>query len=404
MSLVFRIAFRYLRALRRASTVQILSALSVTGVFLGSMAMLIVLSAFNGFEGLLRTVYHHQDPDLRILPAKGKTLRLDPARLQAIRKTAGVRGAFEILCDKASVQFGEGQMVAEVFAAEPAYFSCSRMDTTLLAGVFGVKQGNPGLVMVSEGIRQSLLISFQEQFTFLRLAYPKRSKILKPGSGKIFNSSVLKPVGSLGVDENRVFIPLETARTLMDRQEGCHFIDVFAEEGANLTEISRNIRAAGGSQVRVLDENQLHEDLFKVMKIEKLFVFMALGFIILISGFNLFVSSSMMVMSKKHDFSILGALGMESRNFGKIIRTAGFMLVLSGLIPGLLFGSGFCLLQMKYGFIPLGMSSTQIKAYPVALHLFDLLAISCWVCISALLALLVPAARASAIRLNRVTG
>ena len=395
MQLVFRIAFRYIRALRRASTVQILSALSVTGVFLGSMAMLIVLSAFNGFESLLRSVYHHQDPDLRILPASGKTLRLEPSILNAIGKTEGVMGVFEVLCDKASVQFGEGQMVAEVFAADPDYFNCSRMDTTLLSGIFSVGKGNPGQAMVSEGIRHSLLISFQNHITHLRLAYPKRSKILKPGSGKIFNSAVFMPVGSLGIDENRVFIPLESGRILMDRKEGCHFIDVFLKNGADLSEVREKIREISGNQVQVLDENQLHEDLFKVMKIEKLFVFMALGFIILISGFNLFVSSSMMVLNKKRDFSILSALGMQSADFSRIIASAGFMLVFTGLIPGLLFGTLFCLLQSQYGFIPLGMSSTQIKAYPVEVQLPDMLAIAVWVLISAFLALIVPSRRAA---------
>lgn len=396
MKLVFFIAFRYLKALRSASTVQILSFLSLTGVFLGSMAMLIVLSAFNGFEGLLRRVYHHQDPDLRVLPAEGKTLLLAQSQMDEIIRHPGVAGAFPVLSDKASVQFGDGQMVAEVFAADPAYFSMCRMDTTLLAGAYGVKSGEPGTAMVSEGIRQSLQISFAEEFTFLKIAYPKSSKILKPGSGKIFNTRVLKPNGSLGIDENRVFVPLQTGRELMERRDGCHFVDVFLDPSSDRETVRSGIQKIIGDSCTILDEDQLHQDLYKVMKIEKLFVFLALGFIILISSFNLFVSSSMMVLNKRKDFSILSALGMDASLFTGIVRTTGILLVISGLLPGLLTGGFFCYLQMKYGFVPLGMSTTMVKAYPVELHLSDLLAISVWVFLSAMLALYVPARRAAA--------
>ena len=153
-----------------------------------------------------------------------------------------------------------------------------------------------------------------------------------------------------------------------------------------------------GESVLVKNEYQLHEDLFRVMEIEKLVVFLALGFIILISSFNLFVSSSMMVLNKTRDFSILSALGMESRNFGGIVRASGMMLVLSGLLPGIGLGALFCYLQTQFGFVPLGMSTTMVKAYPVEIQSGDAVAIGLWVVFSALLALYVPAKRAARIR------
>lgn len=400
MKLVIRIALRYLLALRRASTVQLLSTLSLLGVFVGSMSLLLVLSAFNGFEGLLRSVHHHQDPDLRILPAKGKSFSLPAGKWHAIRNLNGLRGAFEILSDKASVQYGDGQMIAGVFAADPAYFSLCRLDTTLRAGKYSVKAGEPDFGLVSEGIRQSLQVSFNDAFTFLKLAYPKKSKILKPGSGKIFNTLAMKPHGSLAIDENRVFIPLSAGRRLMEKPSGCHFIDVFLHAGTGKESIRMELSSLLGPEYLVLDENELHADLYKVMKIEKLFVFLAVGFIILISGFNLFVSSSMMVLNKTKDFSILAALGMESGQFGGIIRATGLFLVLAGLLPGLAAGAGLVFLQQTYGMIPLGMSSTQILAYPVELQFSDALAVCVWVLFSALLALMVPAARAAALRLK----
>jgi len=400
MKLVIRIALRYLLALRRASTVQLLSTLSLLGVFLGSMSLLLVLSAFNGFESLLRSVHHHQDPDLRILPAKGKSFSLPAEKWQAIRNLNGLLGAFEILSDKASIQYGEGQMIAGVFAADPAYFFLCRLDTTLRAGKYSVKAGEPDFGLVSEGIRQSLQVSFNDVFTFLKLAYPKKSKILKPGSGKIFNTLVIKPLGSLAIDDNRVFIPLSAGRRLMEKPSGCHFIDVFLHAGTGKESIRMELSSLLGPEYLVLDENELHADLYKVMKIEKLFVFLAVGFIILISGFNLFVSSSMMVLNKTKDFSILAALGMESGQFGVIIRATGLFLVLAGLLPGLAAGAGLVFLQQTYGMIPLGMSSTQILAYPVELQFSDALAVCVWVLFSGLLALMVPAARAAALRLK----
>jgi lipoprotein-releasing system permease protein len=398
MNLILRIAFRYLLALRKASTVQILSMLSYFGVLLGSMAMMLVLSAFNGFEGLVKRVFHYQDPDLRILPAEGRSLPYTAGKLKLLREMDGIAQVFEVISDKASLQFGDGQMVAEVFAADPEYFRFCRLDTTLMGGKFRVKFGEPSQVMVSEGIRQALQISFQDEFTFLKLAYPRRSKILKPGSGKIFNQVAFKPSGSLGIDESRVFIPLQSGRRLMEKPEGCHFLDVFLQPGTDSDKAADAIRELMGESVLVKNEYQLHEDLFRVMEIEKLFVFLALGFIILISSFNLFVSSSMMVLNKTRDFSILSALGMENRNFGGIVRASGMMLVLSGLLPGIGLGALFCYLQTQFGFVPLGMSTTMVKAYPVEIQSGDAVAIGLWVVFSALLALYVPAKRAARIR------
>jgi lipoprotein-releasing system permease protein len=182
----------------------------------------------------------------------------------------------------------------------------------------------------------------------------------------------------------------------MERPEGCHFADVFLREGRDAESLIPDIEKILGPGFVVLNEDKLHQDLFKVMKIEKLFVFLALGFIILISGFNLFVSSSMMVINKRKDFAILAALGMQAREFSGIIRATGLLLVSAGLLPGLGLGAFLCFLQMKYGFIPLGMSTTTVKAYPVELHFTDASAVAIWVLVSAFLALLVPANRAAA--------
>jgi len=383
-------------ALRKASTVQILSVLSVFGVFLGSMAMLIVLSAFNGFESLLKKVYHYQDPDFRVLPNKGSTFFPSEQQFKELRAVKGITGAYSVISDKASLQYGDGQMVVEVFAAEPGYFKICRIDTAIQAGSFEVRDGELSTAVVSEGIRQSLQVSFQDAFTLLKLSYPKRSKILKPGSGKIFNSVVLKPTGSVGMDENRVYTSLQTGRRLLDRKSGSSFLDIFIQADADPEDVRKSIASILGSEVLIKNEYQLHEDLFKVMEIEKLFVFLALGFIILISTFNLFVSSSMMVLNKQKDFTILSALGMEKSQFALIVRTNGLLLTLLGLIPGLLMATCLCVIQILYGIVPLGMSTTLVKDYPVELRWGDFLAITSWVILAALISLQVPARRASA--------
>jgi lipoprotein-releasing system permease protein len=125
-------------------------------------------------------------------------------------------------------------------------------------------------------------------------------------------------------------------RSLLDRKSGVSFLDIFIAADADPEEVRKSISKILGPDVLIKNEYQLHEDLFKVMEIEKLFVFLALGFIILISTFNLFVSSSMMVLNKQKDFTILSALGMEKSMFASIVRTNGLLLTLLGLIPGLI--------------------------------------------------------------------
>jgi lipoprotein-releasing system permease protein len=140
-----------------------------------------------------------------------------------------------------------------------------------------------------------------------------------------------------------------------------------------------------------------HSELNKIMRIEKLFVFLALGFIILISTFNLFVSSTMLVLDKTRDLKILSAMGFSPQKSAVLIRLTGLIISFLGLNLGLFFGIGLCLLQKQFGFIPLGMASTMIRDYPVSVHLGDLFLIGLWVMISSYLAMIIPSKRARTI-------
>jgi len=396
--LVLKIATRYLLALRKASTVQVLSLLSFLGILFGTMAMVIVLSAFNGFEDLLKSVYHFQDPDLRIEAAKGKYFEIPTEKRNEIQKIKGMKGTFEVLADKASLQYGDGQMVVEIIGIEPDFVKVSRLDTSVKTGVFEL-QGKEGLrALVSIGIQQSLNISLQNVFESIKLAYPKRTKIWKTATGKIFNTRSLPVAGIVQMDENRVYLPLSLARELMEKPKGMNYLDVYlTDENSESDKIKAELEAVLGPGFVVKNETEQHSDLYKIMRIEKLFVFLALGFIILISTFNLFVSSTMLVLDKTRDLKILSAMGFSPQKSAVLIRLTGLIISFFGLNLGLFFGIGLCLLQKQFGFIPLGMASTMIRDYPVSVHLGDLFLIGLWVMISSYLAMIIPSKRARTI-------
>lgn len=395
--LVLRIAVRYLLALRKSSTVQVLSLLSFFGIMLGSMAMLVVLSGFNGFEGLLRRVYHNQDPDFRILPVKGRFFTPGPGLMDRIRNIEGVAGAFEVIQDKASLQYGEGQMVVEVLGVDPEWLKYSRLDTMLGQGRFELRNGTESLVLLSAGIRSSLQVNLNDPLRWVKMVYPRSRKIAKLGAGKVFNQLAFRPAGVVNQDEVRAYIPLEEARRLMEKPEGANHFDIFLKPDADAGAVRAELEARTGSAFRVLDEDQQHADLFRIMKIEKLFVFLALGFIILISTFNLFVSCTMLVLDKTRDLRILTALGFHPGKLRQLVRVTGYTLTVSGLLAGLLIGLVLCEIQDRFGLVPLGMSSTFIQSYPVEARPGDFLAISAWVLAASFFALWVPGNRAASI-------
>jgi len=386
-----RIALRYVLALRNFSTTQILSFLAFLGIFLGSMAMVVVLSAFNGFERLLKEIYHQQDPDLKVMSLKGKTFKLNALMINRLQKTEGVEGVFQTISDKAYVQYGDGQMVLEVVGIEPGFEKFSRMDSLVKTGKFIVKSGDISFGLVSEPVRNALQVSLKNDFEFLQISYPKRKKILKLGTSKIFNQLNLIPTGFVQMDEQRIYAPIEEVRLLMDKPNGISNLEIFLNKNSNQERTRLKLEEILGPDFSIKNEMEQHEDLFKILKIEKLFVFLALGFIILISSFNLFVSCSMLVIDKKMDLFTLMAMGMEPSEIKMTIRYLGGFVTLLGLIPGLLTGLGICLLQKWYGWVPLGMTSTTIQAYPIEIQGLDFLLVSLWVLIIGFLAVLKPA-------------
>jgi lipoprotein-releasing system permease protein len=398
--LVFKIALRYLLALRKASTVQILSFLSFLGILLGSLAMLLVLSAFNGFEDLLKRVYHFQDPDLRIETTRGKFFSLEPGILKTIQTVPHVKAAFEVLTDKASLQYGDGQMVVEIVGMDPEMVGVSRLDTSVKSGSFVLRDAAGPKALVSAGIQNALNISMKNVFEFLKIAYPKRKKILKLGTGRIFNQLAIAPGGIVQMDENRVYIPIQEARILMDKSSGMNYLDVYSDSEEEIPAVQKRIQELLGDGFEVKNEAQQHSDLYKVMMIEKLFVFLALGFIILISTFNLFVSSTMLVLDKRKDIKILAALGLEPGRASTLIRLTGGIITLLGLTIGILTGVALCLIQKEFGIIPLGMATTLIQDYPVDVRFQDVAAIAAWVLVSGSIAMILPGKRAKDIALG----
>jgi lipoprotein-releasing system permease protein len=392
--LVLKIAVRYLLALRKASTVQILSFLSFLGILLGSLAMVLVLSAFNGFEDLLKKVYHFQDPDLRIEKKQGKFFQITPEKLDMISKSDNVQAAFEVLVDKASIQYGEGQMVVEIVGIDPGVVSVSRLDTSIADGAFLLNDKLGSGAVLSVGIKNALNVSLQNVFEVLKIHYPKRKKILKLGTSRIFNQLAIRPMGVVQMDENKVFLPITDVRQLMDKPVGMNYLDVYVAKDKSVEKVQEDIRKILGDDYLVKNESQQHADLYKVMMIEKLFVFLALGFIILISTFNLFVSSTMLVIDKQADFKIFSAMGLDPKQGSQVIRLTGGILTFTGLVIGVATGAVLVEIQKVFGFIPLGMSTTLIKSYPVELHFPDILAISVWVLISSVIALVIPGRRA----------
>jgi lipoprotein-releasing system permease protein len=392
--LVLKIAVRYLLALRKASTVQILSFLSFLGILLGSLAMVLVLSAFNGFEDLLKKVYHFQDPDLRIEKKQGKFFQITPEKLDMISKSDNVQAAFEVLVDKASIQYGEGQMVVEIVGIDPGVVSVSRLDTSIADGAFLLNDKLGSGAVLSVGIKNALNVSLQNVFEVLKIHYPKRKKILKLGTSRIFNQLAIRPMGVVQMDENKVFLPIADVRQLMDKPVGMNYLDVYVAKDKSVEKVQEDIRKILGDDYLVKNESQQHADLYKVMMIEKLFVFLALGFIILISTFNLFVSSTMLVIDKQADFKIFSAMGLDPKQGSQVIRLTGGILTFTGLVIGVATGAVLVEIQKVFGFIPLGMSTTLIKSYPVELHFPDILAISVWVLISSVIALVIPGRRA----------
>lgn len=379
MNVPLLIARRYFRSKNKRNIITIISNISMIGVAVGTTALIVVLSVFNGLEDLVRTLYGKSDPNLVVMAAKGKAFDVDRTFLMKLENTPGVALLTEVIEDNALLQYHDRQMVVKMRGLSDNYFGQSRIDANIREGDHRLRRDSLEVALVGAGVQHELSITLNNHLAPMRLLYPRNNgrKTLSMDPDKAFNEQDLTAGGVFlieqHIDDSYIFVPLSFAQRLLGYGSRRTALYVRVGQSFEVDKVKAVLRQKLGPNFKVQDSDEQHVSLFKAIKVEKLFVFMTFTLILLIASLNIFFSLSMLVIDKKKDIAVLLAMGATEEIVRKTFLSVGAIVALVGAVVGLVLGVGICWAQQRFGLVSMGMATSIVDAYPVKMKLSDIL-------------------------------
>ncbi|CAN5444803.1 FtsX-like permease family protein [soil metagenome] len=375
MNLPFFIAKRYLISKKSHNAINVISGISVGAICFGTIALVIILSIFNGLTNLVQSLYNSFDADIEIVSKTGKAFDPNSAEFQSIKKIEGLAYYTEVMEGNALLKYDDKQSIATIKGVSADFEKMSRMDTLISDGNFNINKSN---IVIGSGIGHILQTRSNDLSALISIYAPKRGKInsLNPEDG--LNEMKAYPAGEFKIndefDYTYVLMNIEQARMLLDYTTEVTSIEVGIKKESNNETVQKQIASVLGSNYEIKNRAQQNSALYKTMQSEKLWTFMILIFILIIATFNVIGSLTMLIIEKKKDITILNNMGADINLIRKIFLIEGMLITLIGAALGVILGSILCWLQMKFEFITMS-EGLVVNAYPVKVELMDILAI-----------------------------
>ncbi|EOZ96543.1 Lipoprotein releasing system transmembrane protein LolC [Indibacter alkaliphilus LW1] len=379
MNLSYFIASRYFRSKKKRNFITILSRISMIGVAVGTMALVVVLSVFNGLENLVRSLYASFDAELKIEAALGKSFEVDENWLNGIQNVEGVALITEVIEDNALFKYRDNQHLARIKGVSDSYLQDEdRFAEGYVWGELDLGTQMQPKAIVGRGIGFFLSIDLENEFELLQVFYPKAPRTA--GSidpNQLYNRDIIRPAAFFSIekdfDDNYIIAPISFVSKLLNYGQKRTSLEIKVAEGQPIQRVKKRLRDHLGDDFLVKDTDEQHAGILRTIKIEKLFVFITLSFILAIASFNIFFSLSMMAIEKKKDTAILFAMGAKESLVKKIYLKQGAIIAFSGALIGLVLGFSIVWVQDTFGLVTLGISSSIIESYPVKIVWTDFL-------------------------------
>lgn len=369
MNLSAFIARRYLFSKKSHNIINIISAISLVGVMVCTMALIIVLSVFNGFDALIKSMFSNFDPDIKITPAQGKVLDPNNDKLQTVRNLYFVDCVCETLEENVLLEYDKHIQPATIKGVCIEYEQLTGVDTNIINGSFVLNDGHQPKAVVGAGLAYclSLNINFIKP---VRIYVPKRNGRISMNPERAFSKSYIFPSGVFAVqqeiDNRYMLVPLDFARNLLDYSTQASALEIKLKPNTDCNKAAVEITQILGDEYVVRTQYQQHEMLYKVMKSEKFAIYLILMFILIIGSFNMIGSLSMLIIDKKNDIATLNSLGLDQKGIQRIFLYEGWIISIGGAVLGLLLGLLVCWLQQTFGFLKMdSMGTFVISNYPV---------------------------------------
>lgn len=369
---------RYLFSRKSRNAINIITLITSTGFAVCTAAMIIVLSALNGFVGLVVALYSTFDADIKITPKQGKVIHTKNIPFDSLKTNQNIAFYNEIVEENVLLKYNDKQTIATIKAVSNGFVEATRLDSMLLDGTMLLNDSS-NFCCLGSGLASKLDINCSDELTPVQVYVPKREQFdpLNPESS--FNNQFIYPSGVFGIqqeiDEKYILVPIKFAREILEYTDEVSALEITTKKNTNIPLLINKIKQIIGPEYNVESRAEQHASLYKLMKIEKWIAFLILAFILLIVSFNLIGSLLMIVIEKKKDFSILHAIGMPTHKIRNIVLGEGLLIASLGSIIGISFGLALCIAQKQYGLIKLGGNGTTfvVDAYPIVVQWFDII-------------------------------
>lgn len=403
MNLPLLIARRYFFSKRQGKSfnlINLISGISLLGYIVGAMALVIVLSVFNGFEGMFSAMYNNFDPDMQIVAKQGKAFSRDSITIVNLKKLNNIELVAEVLEENVLLKYDDRQTIAKAKGVDKNFTRLTALDSCLVAGTMLLEYDDAAYALVGQEIAWKLAVDPSDIFRKLTVYVPSSGAVdvLNPEAN--FNKALVAPAGIFSVqqevDETYIIVPISFLQQLLGRQHQLSSLDIKLKDGASPDNVKAEITSLMGKDFIIKNRYEQREAFYKIMKSEKLISYIILLFILLIAAANSIASLYLLTLEKKKDIRLLSNIGMKAKQVYMIFMLEGVFIALTGGIIGIVSGIAVCYAQQQYGFIHLTDGSAfMFQQYPVELRLSDILLVFATVVILGFFTAQYPARKAA---------
>lgn len=370
MNVPFYIAKRYLLSKKKRNAVNIISWISILSISIGSAALVIVLSAFNGLEQLVESLFESFDPDIKIETVKGKVFDTSDFPFDVIESNEGIASYTQVLEEISGLRYEDQEVIATLKGVENSFLIGSQIKDQLVDGEAILTKDNRNYAIIGYGLASELKMNTSSNTHFLHLFSPKRSIRTGVDPNQLVYKEKIVPSGVFYIspefDYKYCLVPLPYLQNMLGYENQISSIEIRVEDEKNIEEISENLQSQIGDSYLVKSRYEFNELIYKTNKTEKWITFLILIFILIIASFNILSSMSMLIIEKKKDMTTLESIGLNGPSLRNIFLIEGILINTIGALTGITIGAAICLLQIHVGLVPL--EGGIVEYYPVEIR------------------------------------
>jgi lipoprotein-releasing system permease protein len=348
--------------------INIISGISMMGVLIGTAALIILLSVFNGLEKVIVALNSNFAPELRVEARLGKTFDPNTVYLKSVHQDQRLFSYTEVLEDKVALQYGDKTFIGRIKGVSEEFLRNTKLDSTILDGSFTLHSNKSPMAVVGVLVHNNLGINVAG-LNPLQIYSPKHNGSISINPEDEFNTRSIYPSGVFSIQpesDDYVIVPIEFTRELFDQPTAVSSIDLNYKKGTSLSSVEKELQEKLGKDYTVKNRREQDTTLYKTLNYERWSVFMILAFVVVIAAFNIVGSLTILVIDKRKDIAILTSLGGSRQFIQGIFFFEGLMISLMGCVTGIVLGFIFCILQQRYGMVQVdGKISAPNNAYPI---------------------------------------